>query len=365
MPHTARPDARLRDHDTQRIALEVMHEVANIANARASIGQRAQAVLDTLRRLIPFEGSWLAVLSPEHSEHHSLVRRGYDAATEAYLRSSAVLEDVEVCGINRATAPVCVRRLPIPPQELRVWADYLLPSGFREGGAVGLFANQRYLGLMAVHTDTADHPTDAALDLVHLIAPMIARAVDPLRGVNATAQVVRQAEAGIILSRDGHAHPLPGLAGHPLLAADTPLRHVVAGYLARDPDFHTFLCPNNAGVETGRYERISILPCHCDAPFYLTAAVTMTAARDLHGLCPQDLALLGALVEPDPATALPSQPTQRERNARWPHIMATLHTRTREQAVARAQRLGIYVPPALSARDEPARSEDDLWTVGV
>jgi hypothetical protein len=365
MPLTARHDSRLRDHDTQRIALEVMSEVAHIADAPATVAQRAHAVLESLRRVIPFEGSWLAVLGPERGEHHSLEQRGYDASTDAYLRSTGVLEDVEMTGINRAAAPICVRRLPVPPQELRVWADYLVPSGFREGGAIGLFADHRYLGMVAVHTDTVAHPTDGALDLLQLIAPVIARAVDPLRGISETAQVVHQAEAGIILTRDGRAHPLPGLARHPLLDADTPLYNAVAAYLARDPDFRTFLCPDNAVAGEGRYERISILPCDCEPPFYLTAAVTMAAARDLHGLSPHDLTVLGALVEPGTATAPASHPTQREVDARLPHIMATLHTRTREQAAARARRLGMYVPPALSPRDERARSEADLGTVGA
>jgi hypothetical protein len=150
-----------------------------------------------------------------------------------------------------------------------------------------------------------------------------------------------------------------------LLDTDTPLRHAVAAYLARDPDFRTFLCPDNAVGEQGRYERVSILPCDCEPPFYLTAAVTMTAAHDLHGLSPHDLTVLGALVEPGAATALASQFSRREVEARLPHIMATLHARTREQAAARARRLGMYVPPALSPRDERARSEADLWTVGV
>jgi GAF domain-containing protein len=258
MPRTARHDSRLRDHDTQRIALEVMCEVAHIADARPTIAQRARAVLDSLARVNPFEGSWLAILGPEHSEHHSLEQRGYGASTDAYLRSTGVLEDVEMTGINRAAAPICARRLPVAPQELRVWADYLVPSGFREGGAIGLFADHRYLGMVAVHTDTAAHPTDGALDLLQLIAPMIGRAVDPLRGTSETAQVVHQAEAGIFLTRDGRAHPLPGLGRHPLLDADTPLRPAVAAHLARvrtsaPSCAQTTPSPNEAATNASRY----------------------------------------------------------------------------------------------------------------
>lgn len=78
-----------------------------------------------------------------------------------------------------------------------MWADYLVPSGFREGGAIGLFADHRYLGMVAVHTDTAAHPTDGALDLLQLIAPTIARAVDPLRGISETAHDLHGLRLGV------------------------------------------------------------------------------------------------------------------------------------------------------------------------
>jgi hypothetical protein len=53
------------------------------------------------------------------------------------LRWSASIDPLE---------PVCIRRLPVPSEELRVWADYLAPAGFREGVGAGLFAGNRYVG---------------------------------------------------------------------------------------------------------------------------------------------------------------------------------------------------------------------------
>jgi hypothetical protein len=42
-----------------------------------------------------------------------------------------------------------------------------------------------------------------------------------------------------------------------------------------------------------------------------------------------------------------------------PHIVATLHTPTRAQAVARAIRLGLFVPPALAESPESAEAAQE------
>jgi DNA-binding NarL/FixJ family response regulator len=46
--------------------------------------------------------------------------------------------------------------------------------------------------------------------------------VDPVRSLATTARLVRNAHAGVVVSADGSAEPLPGMDGHPLLAAGSP-----------------------------------------------------------------------------------------------------------------------------------------------
>ena len=57
--------------------------------------------------------------------------------------------------------------LPVAPAEVRGWAEYLAPAGYREGLAVGLHTpDGRYIGILGLNTDTLAHPTVAACDLI-------------------------------------------------------------------------------------------------------------------------------------------------------------------------------------------------------
>jgi len=60
-------------------------EVAEIASTSGPIGDRASALLEPLRRVIPFGGAWIGLLDPERREHLSLVQDGYNDGTRAYL----------------------------------------------------------------------------------------------------------------------------------------------------------------------------------------------------------------------------------------------------------------------------------------
>jgi hypothetical protein len=61
------------------------------------------------------------------------------------------------------------------------------------------------------------HPTDAARDLIGVLAPQIAHAVDPLRSIATAAPQVHGIQTGVLLTRAGHALPLPGPGAHALL----------------------------------------------------------------------------------------------------------------------------------------------------
>ncbi|MHA6796669.1 helix-turn-helix transcriptional regulator [Pseudonocardia bannensis] len=105
--------------------------------------------------------------------------------------------DVELGGLNRARPARCLRDIPVPMQEIPLWADYFWPAGFREGVVLGLFtADDRYLGLLGLQTDTTAHPTDEARDLIGALGPTLAAALDPTRAVAAAARAVRGAHGG-------------------------------------------------------------------------------------------------------------------------------------------------------------------------
>ena len=330
---------------------QVAVEVAGIAAAPASIAERAAALLEPLRRVVPFQGAWIGLLDPERHEHVPLVSPGYDDRLRAFFTSPAAVAEAELVGLHRARPPMCLRAMPVPTEELHSWAEYLWPAGFREILVVGLFApDGRHLGQLAMHTDTAAHPTDAALDLIGTLAPLLGHAVDPLRTITAAARLVRGATAGVVLTRAGQVLPLPGLGAHPLLGEGSAVLAEAAQRLAEGCAYAVFLCPL-PGPEAGAgHVRVTVLACPTQPPHHLVAVVVVAPAPDLRGLTHRELEVLGLLIEgwtnARIAAALVIAP--RTVAAHVEHILAKLGAGTRALAAVRALGQGLYVPPGLT-----------------
>jgi hypothetical protein len=134
---SARPPGRSAEGRTRVTelppgGLEIAAEVGQIAFGPGDVEQSAEALLEPLRRAVPFQGAWIALLDQERDSFVSLVTHGYDDPCHSYLNSSTVFEEAELLGLNRAARPMCLRDLPIPPAETRGWAEYMSPAGFRE-----------------------------------------------------------------------------------------------------------------------------------------------------------------------------------------------------------------------------------------
>ncbi|MCW2566122.1 MAG: helix-turn-helix transcriptional regulator [Mycobacterium sp.] len=337
-----------------------MLDIAHIAAAAGSAVQRAEALLDALSRLLPFDASCVALLHPTRREHLSLVRSGYDDRTCAYCDDPAWMEDIELVGLQRARPPMRVCDFPVPPEEVYGWAEYLVPAGFREGLGVGLFTpDGRYLGLLGLNTGSPVPATDAVRDLVGMLAPLLAHAVDPMREVGAIAGVVHDASAGVVLTGSGMVLPLPGLPAHPLLTVDSPVLGVVgAAWSTGDgrPQV-SFLCPVPAEDGAEGHLRVTVLSIPPGVPPYdVTAVVVMSPPGDLHGLTPRELEVLGLLVEgwPNQAIAADLGITERTVAAHVEHILTKLAVTSRTVAAVSALRLGLFVPRLLHHGTLPA-----------
>jgi DNA-binding CsgD family transcriptional regulator len=280
----------------------------------------------------------------------SLVSQGYDEAVRAYYDTPAVLEEFELLGLDRAHRPICIRDLPVPPGEVRGWAEYLQPAGFREGLAVGLFTpDGRYLGVLGLNTDTEVHPTEAARDLIGQLVPLIAYAVDPLRSIVAAARLIHEATAGIALTRAGNSLPLPGIPTHPLLSQGSPVLAVVAQQLASGPHYASFLCPYSTREDLDSHVRVTVLACLPQPASCLAAVVMVSPPGNLCGLNPRELEILGLLVEgwPNQRIAAALGITARMVAAHVDQILVKLGARIRALAAVRALNRGLYVPHPL------------------
>jgi hypothetical protein len=185
-----------------RGGLDVALELGRIASAPGTAEQRVEAMWEPLRRLVPFQAACIKLIDGVRDDPPRLISVGYDEAFIQYAVSPDNTSELELIGYNRARRPLRLQDMPVPKEQIRSWAEYLGPAGFREGLGVALFTpDGRFLGLLGMSTEDARHPTAAARDLIGMVSPLIANAVDPLRSMAEAALMVRDALAGVVLIR--------------------------------------------------------------------------------------------------------------------------------------------------------------------
>jgi DNA-binding CsgD family transcriptional regulator len=334
-------------------------EIARIAAGPGSVVERAEALLERLRRVVPFDACFVGVLHPDRREHLPLVQDGYDDRVGTYLGSTEAMADVELLGLHREGPPMRVCDSPVPPQEVHSWAEYLAPAGFCEGIGMGLFTpDGRYVGVVGLHTQSAVPVTDADRSLLGTLGPLIAHAVDPLRSVSEVARSVVDAVAGVVLTHAGTVLPLPGLPAHPLLVAGSGVLRVAAEQLAGRAVYATFLSPAATQPDADGYLRVTAMAAPPDPPCRSVAVVTVSPAGELHGMTRRELEVLGLLVEgwPNQAMAIGLGITERTVAAHVEHVLAKLAVTSRTVAAVSALRSGLFVPRLLHGG---ALSDDD------
>lgn len=329
--------------------LRVAAEVAHIASAPGRIDQRAAALLEPLNRLVPFQAAWISILD-ERQHHAALATQGHVAPMHKYFATPYAAVELELSGVNRKQPPMRLRDLPMPPGELRAWADHYWPAGFVEGLGVSLFTpDDRYLGHLCLLTDSHKEPTDAARELIGRLVPTIANAVDPMRSIVSAAKIVKDATAGVVVTRHGHTLPLPGLPEHPMLVPGSPVLTTATQQVSGRHQHLTFLFPCPTEHDNDNHARVTILAGPPSPPQYLTAVVVLSPPGDLHGLTGQELAILGQLIDgrSDPQIAAALHLTPRAVTEDIEHILDKLGAPTRLLGVVRASQQGLYVPPSL------------------
>jgi hypothetical protein len=321
-------------------------ELAHVSASAGSVEHRARGLLESLRRVVPYAAAWIALRDPETRRHEPV---GTDGDTEPLARYFALPEaddEVEQLGLNRLRPPMRAGDLPMPLAETRAWGDYLLPAGFRDGFAMGLFTDDgRHLGFISLLTDDPAQRTAAYSGTVARLRPLLARALDRLPSLAAVARLTGDALGGAVLTSGGRALPLPGLPENPLLASGSTVVAVAREYLTAAGARTSFVSPS-PGPGDGLV-RIMVLDCRDQRPDHLSAVVLLRPVGDLQGLGRTDLEVLGALLHGWGAKRIGDRFPPPFVHARVERMAAQVEVPSSRHLLLHAARAGLYVPPAL------------------
>ncbi|MFI7601426.1 LuxR C-terminal-related transcriptional regulator [Actinoplanes sp. NPDC049681] len=331
-------------------AQRLISEVNTIGSRPGPIAARAEEVLDVLHRLTHFDAARIALFDVPRRRQTSLAGRGYPERAREYLAGPAAVREAERLGLHRDPPPMRIKDLPVPAQESRLWAEYLYPAGLREGVIVPLVTSDgRYLGFCTTLSADAEPVDDATYAVLSRLRRPIAHALDPMRTVAGLAALVDDAIAGVVLTHRGDTIALPGLPGHRLLAAGSPILAEARTSYDEGDTRATFLTPTGAAKPPG-YLRVTMLACPDQPPYELTAVVLLRPAGDLRHLCHREMTILGLLISGCAVTEIAVRlgiPVRSVRTA-LDQARMKLGAGSSAAAVMRAADHGLYLPPVLA-----------------
>ena len=306
-------------------------------------------MLEALRRLVPYDGAWLALADPATNSYASAADADLDDRTVRYLCGPETARDIDLTGTNRHQPPLSPSDLPYPVEELTTWAECLVPAGFHESLSVALFApGGRHVGFLTVLSSSKEPPPAERRSRLGRLTAVLANSIDPMRSLLPAARLVQGATAGTVLRTDGASSPLPGLDGHALLDVDSPAVAVARAAIEAGRVYTSFLWPSGDDDSAGEHVRVTAMTGTEDAPATVSGMVLLSPPGELHGLTPRELEVLGHVIDgcSNGEIARALVVAQRTVAAHIEHILTKLEAPSRTLAAVRAEREGLYVPPA-------------------
>ncbi len=344
------PPSGLRPAEGNAVPDDVpIAEIFDIATSEVPLLERARSLVESLDHWLPVDAVWLTLSDPRSHVYATVGSTGLERPVLEYLARPTVAGEIQLAELNQAGPPIAVTELPVQVSDLPTWAECLIPAGFREGLDVPLAEpGGPFLGMLSLLFSGAEPPSDALRDSVGRLAPLIARAVSPLRSLLATARLVQGAEAGVVLLRDGTTYPLPGLENHPSLMDSLMLR-IARHTLLAGQVYRSFTWPAPDGPDAAGHARITVLAA-TDVPAFVLGTVLVGRDVECRGLTHREMEVLGLIVDGRSNQQIASRLVVAPRTvaAHVEHILHKLEVPTRTLAAIHAEREGCYVPAPLA-----------------
>lgn len=321
--------------------------VGRIASGPGATDERAVAVLDRMRVLLPYEAGGVILCDVRTGGLTTVADRGFDGDLRSASTGREARRDSRRIAASGRTVPVHLCGAGSGAGRLPGWQRILARAGYEEGVLVGLFtSDDHYLGFLGLLGSHGLRPAPATRSLLGRLAPSIADAVDPLRPLSAAAaELVEGCTAGVALSLDGRALRLPGLPTHPRLRTGSAVL-LRAARQARQARQGTFLIAAPGKGRAVGYTRVTVLRCRPRPAYDLAAIVLLSPAGQLYGLTRRELEIIGLVVEggTNQRIAAALRIAERTVAAHIEHILAKLAAVSRTQVAVRAVGQGLYLP---------------------
>jgi hypothetical protein len=107
-------------------------EMAEIAASSDPLPRRGEQVLAVLRRVVPFDSAWPALVDSRHPDYTTLVDADLAESTRVFLAGPIHARELELAGTTCPKPPQSPSDLPFPAAELQSRAD-CLPRGLPRG----------------------------------------------------------------------------------------------------------------------------------------------------------------------------------------------------------------------------------------
>lgn len=192
-------------------AIEAAWRVPGIVAGSAPAAERAEAVFDELRHVLPYAAVQLARWDAAHETHRVIASRGYSAAVLASLHSENYRNDrVWPVIANHPGGPLFWDDCPFDRKGSGFYTTVLEPNGFGEGATM-LFRSHdgEYLGMLTANLEEARAPVEATRALLGVAGAALLPLVAPDRNAHALVlQCAPDADAVAVRDADGAWHPL-------------------------------------------------------------------------------------------------------------------------------------------------------------